>query len=179
VQVGQSLAGARSTRCPGKTYEGKVIAVNPLIDAAGPLDRDPRAGGQPGHHAAARACSPASSSSRAPSATPMMLPEEALVPQGSEQYVFRVNDGKVTRVKVETGQRRDGKVEIVNGLSQGRRHRHRRPAQAARRRLGPRRRRRQGRARGAGAAGDRARSQERVKTGGQAQGPIAPASARR
>ncbi len=47
----------------------------------------------------------------------MMLPEEALVPQGTDKFVFRVNDGKVTRVKVETGQRRDGKVEIVNGVN--------------------------------------------------------------
>src|ERR1700682_2472336 len=34
VQVGQSLQIALDA-LPGKTYEGKVIAVNPLIDAAG------------------------------------------------------------------------------------------------------------------------------------------------
>ena len=46
----------------------------------------------------------------------LVLPEEALVPQGSEQFVFKVVDSRVSRVKVETGQRRDGKVEIVSGL---------------------------------------------------------------
>ena len=46
-----------------------------------------------------------------------MLPEEALVPQGTEQFVFRVRDSRAARVKVETGTRRDGKVEILAGLN--------------------------------------------------------------
>jgi len=33
--------------------------------------------------------------------------------------VFRVVDGKVARVKIDVGQRRDGKVEIVRGLAAG------------------------------------------------------------
>jgi membrane fusion protein (multidrug efflux system) len=49
----------------------------------------------------------------------MVLPEQALVPQGSEQYVFRVIDNKAARVKVETGRRRDAKVEVVSGLKPG------------------------------------------------------------
>ena len=49
----------------------------------------------------------------------MVVPEQALVPQGTEQYVFKVIDGKVARVKIETGQRRDGKVEVIAGLVAG------------------------------------------------------------
>jgi membrane fusion protein (multidrug efflux system) len=49
----------------------------------------------------------------------MVLPEQALVPQGNEQYVFKVVDGRVARIKVETGQRRDGKVQVVSGLAPG------------------------------------------------------------
>ena len=49
----------------------------------------------------------------------LVLPEEALVPQGTEQFVYRIEDSKAVRVKVETGQRRDGKVEILNGLEKG------------------------------------------------------------
>ena len=45
------------------------------------------------------------------------MPEQALVPQGEEQYVFRVVDGKAVRTKVEVGQRRDGRVEIVKGVA--------------------------------------------------------------
>jgi membrane fusion protein (multidrug efflux system) len=33
--------------------------------------------------------------------------------------VFKVVDGKVVRVKVETGQRRDSMVEVVSGLTTG------------------------------------------------------------
>jgi len=48
-----------------------------------------------------------------------VLPEQALVPQGEEQFVFRVVDGKAARTKVELGQRRDGRVEVVRGISPG------------------------------------------------------------
>ena len=49
----------------------------------------------------------------------MVVPEQALVPQGTEQYVFKIVDNKAVRVKVETGQRRDGKVEVIAGLVPG------------------------------------------------------------
>jgi membrane fusion protein, multidrug efflux system len=92
--------------------------VNPLIDAAGrSIIIRAQVGNQdtalrPGMFARVRLITRAERDA-------MMLPEEALVPQGTDKYVFRVNDGKVTRVKVETGQRRDGKVEIVNGVDKG------------------------------------------------------------
>ena len=41
------------------------------------------------------------------------------MPQGEEQYVFRVIDGKAARTKVEVGQRRDGRVEVVKGVAPG------------------------------------------------------------
>ncbi len=48
----------------------------------------------------------------------LVLPEEALVPQGTEQFVFRVVDGKAVRATVQTGQRRDSMVEILSGVNQ-------------------------------------------------------------
>ena len=47
----------------------------------------------------------------------LVVPEQAIVPQGDEQFVFRVVDGKAARAKVEIGQRRDGKVEVLKGLA--------------------------------------------------------------
>jgi membrane fusion protein (multidrug efflux system) len=47
----------------------------------------------------------------------MVLPEQALVPQGDQQFEYRVTDGKAVRTKVEVGQRRDSKVEILNGVA--------------------------------------------------------------
>lgn len=117
VQVGQPIQIALDAM-PGKTYTGKVTAVNPLIDAAGrSIIIRAQVGNQdttlrPGMFARVRLITRAERDA-------MVLPEEALVPQGTEQFVFRVIDGKVTRVKVETGQRRDGKVEIVNGINKG------------------------------------------------------------
>ncbi len=109
---------SRSTRCPARRYDGKVFALNPLVDAAGRAIviraqvRNQDTSLRPGMFARVRLITREEREA-------MVLPEQALVPQGSEQYVFKVVDGKVSRVKVETGQRRDGKVEIVAGLAKG------------------------------------------------------------
>jgi len=49
----------------------------------------------------------------------LMLPEEALVPEGNKKFVFVVRDGKAVRTEIETGRRRPGEVEIVAGLDEG------------------------------------------------------------
>jgi len=47
----------------------------------------------------------------------ILVPEQAIVPQGDDQFVYRVVDGKATRAKVDLGQRRDGRVEVRSGLA--------------------------------------------------------------
>jgi membrane fusion protein, multidrug efflux system len=117
VQVGQTVEVTLDA-LPGKAYDGKVFAVNPLVDAAGRAIviraqvRNQDTSLRPGMFARVRLITREEREA-------MVLPEQALVPQGNEQYVFKVIDGKVSRVKVETGQRRDGKVEIVAGLAKG------------------------------------------------------------
>jgi membrane fusion protein (multidrug efflux system) len=49
----------------------------------------------------------------------LIVPEEALVPQGDRQYVFVVRNGRAERVEVQTGRRRPGEVEILKGLTAG------------------------------------------------------------
>lgn len=49
----------------------------------------------------------------------LMVPEQALVPKGRQQMVVRIVDGAAAYTPVSIGQRRDGKVEIVEGLSDG------------------------------------------------------------
>jgi membrane fusion protein (multidrug efflux system) len=49
----------------------------------------------------------------------VVVPEEAIVLQAAETYVFTVTDGKARRVTVKTGQRRDGIVAILEGLEDG------------------------------------------------------------
>jgi len=47
------------------------------------------------------------------------IPEEAIVPRGQESYVFRVAAGKAELVRVQTGQRKVGEVEILKGVAAG------------------------------------------------------------
>jgi membrane fusion protein (multidrug efflux system) len=52
-----------------------------------------------------------------------VVPEEALVPQGGKQYLFKVADGpdgKVAkRIEARIGLRLPGKVEVLDGLAAG------------------------------------------------------------
>ena len=50
----------------------------------------------------------------------MLIPERALIPERSDQYVFVVGDDQlVERREVRIGRRRPGEVEILEGLSAG------------------------------------------------------------
>jgi len=117
VQVGQTLQVSLDA-LPGRSYEGSVFAINPLVDAAGRAIviraqvRNADTALRPGMFARVRLLTKDERDA-------LVLPEQALVPQGEDQYVFRVVDGKATRTKVETGQRRDGRVEVLKGVAPG------------------------------------------------------------
>ena len=117
VQVGQAVVVALDA-LPGKTYDGRIIALNPLVDAGGRAlviraqVRNQDAALRPGMFARVTLITRAEKES-------LVLPEEALVPQGTEQFVFRVVEGKAVRAAVKTGQRRDSKVEILSGVDKG------------------------------------------------------------
>lgn len=117
VKVGQAVVVALDA-LPGKTHDGRIIALNPLVDAGGRAlviraqVRNQDAALRPGMFARVTLITRAEKES-------LVLPEEALVPQGTEQYVFRVVDGKAVRAAVKTGQRRGSKVEILSGVDKG------------------------------------------------------------
>ena len=48
-----------------------------------------------------------------------LVPEESLVPEGENQYIFVVSDTRVARRQVELGLRRPGEAEILSGLEPG------------------------------------------------------------
>ncbi len=117
VQVGQSLQIALDA-LPERSYEGRVFAINPLVDAAGrsivirALVRNADTTLRPGMFARVRLITRDERDA-------LVVPEQALVPQGDEQYVYRVVEGKALRTRVDVGQRREGRVEIVKGLAAG------------------------------------------------------------
>jgi membrane fusion protein, multidrug efflux system len=117
VQSGQPLEITLDAY-PNKTFEGRVLAVNPLLDATGRAVviraqvKNQDASLRPGMFARVRLITK-------DVAEALVVPEQALVPQGNEQFVFKVVDNRAVRAKVEVGQRRDGKAEIVSGVTVG------------------------------------------------------------
>ncbi len=46
----------------------------------------------------------------------LMVPEEALVPNGQEMAVWKIVEGKAQRTPIKTGVRREAQVEVIEGL---------------------------------------------------------------
>jgi len=100
---------------PGRSFQGAVYAIEPLVEAAGRSillrARVPNPDGtlRPGLFARVNLIVTTRNNA-------MLIPEQAIVPVGSRQTVFRVVDGKAVATDVELGIRRDGKVEVTGGL---------------------------------------------------------------
>ena len=101
---------------PGVSLSAKVQALDPLLEADGRALRVqavlPAAQGvalKPGLFA--RVTLVLSTDDAA-----LMVPEAAIVPQGSRQTLFTVADGVARRVEVQLGLRRNGHVQVLSGL---------------------------------------------------------------
>jgi membrane fusion protein (multidrug efflux system) len=110
------IVEARSDAFPGRTFRGEVKTIDSRIDpATRAVD--------------VRTEIPNSDETLKPGMlltlqltlarrdTALLIPEEALVPQGDKQYVFAVEDGRARRKEVQIGTRMKGTVEIRSGLS--------------------------------------------------------------
>jgi membrane fusion protein (multidrug efflux system) len=109
---------------PGRSFSALVLAVDPLVDANG-------------RSVGVRGCIDNRKLELRPGmfarVTPVfgvrqdakVIPEEAIVPQGGRQFVYKLVDGPdqdtriARRVEVKVGVRQPGKVEIVEGLMAG------------------------------------------------------------
>ena len=117
VAVGQALQITLDA-FPNQTFQGKVFAINPLVDTNGrsivirAMVKNIEARLRPGMFARVRLLFSDERDSVA-------VPEQSLIPVGDEQYLFKVVDGRAQRFKVEIGQRRDGQVEVLQGLIAG------------------------------------------------------------
>jgi membrane fusion protein (multidrug efflux system) len=123
VKKGQRAA-VNLDALPGQKFVAFVQAVDPLIDTNGRSvgvrgcidNRQLRL--RPGMFA--RVTAVFGERERA-----LVVPEEAIVPQGQRVLIYKVVDGKdkdekiAQRVEVKVGIRRPGKVEILEGLAEG------------------------------------------------------------
>ncbi len=111
---GQSIRVALDA-IPDARFDGKVYAIDPAHDPNGRAvilrARIPNSEGQlrPGMFARVTLIIDERKDA-------VMVPETALVPIGEEKFVYRALDDKAVLTKVKVGQRRDGQVEIVEGL---------------------------------------------------------------
>lgn len=101
---------------PGKPFRAKVDAIDPQVDSAGRsallrgrID-NPEGRLKPGMFARVKLI-------LAERDNALVVPEEAIVPQGGKTTVWKVVDGKAVRTEVKTGLRRAAKVEITQGLA--------------------------------------------------------------
>lgn len=119
VQPGNQVTGT-STAYPGQAFEGLVSTVDARLDVATRAVNvradfpNPDKLLRPGMLMQVELFRPERDA--------LVIPEIAVVQVGRESFVFRVEaDGTVEQVSVEAGVRRDGKVEILEGLQVGQR----------------------------------------------------------
>jgi membrane fusion protein (multidrug efflux system) len=100
---------------PGESFAGEVYAIDPLIDESGRSivlrARLPNPDNRLRPGLFVRVALVLNERNDA-----IQVPEQALVPQGQDQFVFRVVEGKAALTKVKAGIRRNGMVEITEGL---------------------------------------------------------------
>jgi membrane fusion protein, multidrug efflux system len=115
LRVGQKLQ-IRLEALPGTSYEGEVYAIDPAYDPNGRAvvlrGRLPNRDGLLRSGMFARVTLLVDEQNNV-----VMVPETALMPVGQDHFVFRVINDKAVMTKVKVGQRRQGRVEIVDGLA--------------------------------------------------------------
>lgn len=117
IRVGQTV-DVVADALPGQRWPGQIEAINPKVDANGrSLEiraRLDNTAGQlrPGMFVRVKVIVGERNDA-------LLVPEEAIVPQGEEFYVYKVVDNAARRVPVKIGVRRDAMVEVVHGLAVG------------------------------------------------------------
>jgi membrane fusion protein (multidrug efflux system) len=103
---------------PGDRFGGRVLAIDPSIDANTRSVKlraqigNPDGRLRPGQFARLKLES-------AGDAQALLVPEQALMQEGDTRFVYTVVGGKAKKTVIKTGLRVPGKVEVVDGLQPG------------------------------------------------------------
>lgn len=118
LRNGQAIAVAVDA-FPGDTFDGKVVAIDPVID---PNSRSAKLRAQipnpddrlrPGQFAQLKL------DTGSGSANALLVPEQALMQDGDVRFVYTVVDGKAKKTPVTTAARTPGFVQVTDGLKAG------------------------------------------------------------
>ena len=117
VQVGQQIALSLDA-FPEQRFNGEVHAIDPQIDLNGrSLLVRARIPNESGKLLAGQFARVTLILSRRENT--LFVPESALVPQGKQQFVYKVEGGKAVWSEIVTGQRQGSQVQVTEGLSAG------------------------------------------------------------
>jgi membrane fusion protein (multidrug efflux system) len=117
VKDGQKVE-IRVDAIPGRTFDGQIYAIDPVVDVNGRAIRlraqvpNPELVLKPGLFARVKIVTDAREEA-------LLVPEVAVMPEGTGKAVYVVEGGNARLTKVEIGKRLAGKVEITEGLTAG------------------------------------------------------------
>lgn len=119
LSIGLSV-NARSAAWPDLVFHGQVISIDTRVD---PISRTIIVRALlPNENARLRPGMFLTVSLMKEDVKALLVPEEAIVPERSKQFVYVVGAGDIVeRREVTTGRRRPGEVEVLSGLASGER----------------------------------------------------------
>jgi membrane fusion protein (multidrug efflux system) len=101
---------ARSTAYPDESFAGKVSSVATRVDPTTRALIDNRDGRlRPGMFMTVKLVRQEGQA--------LMLPEQAVVPENDQQFVYVIEDGRAHKREIKIGRRRPGEVELLQGLT--------------------------------------------------------------
>ena len=117
LKAGQAVS-VRTDAYPNEVFEGRIYALEPSVD-------------EKTRTVVARAQIPNKQGKLRPGMfgrvnvllesrpNAVIVPEQAIWPQGRDSFVYKVVDGKAVLTKIDIGNRRPGEVEVAKGLAAG------------------------------------------------------------
>lgn len=115
VKPGQEIE-LRVDALAGRTFTGRIYAIDPMVDVNGRAltirARVSNAGGELRPGLFTRIVVKGQTEAEV-----VVVPESAVIPRGGENFVYRIEDGKVVEAKVRLGDRANAEVQILDGLA--------------------------------------------------------------